>query len=99
MDSRLSWRSEPRQSSLMIEDRDGNGPIQLTNGKKSAMKIAKLSVQNFRGISRGDLWLNGHSVLVGDNNCGKSTLLEAMDLVLGPERLSRRPAIDEHDFF
>ncbi|HHW2553956.1 TPA: ATP-dependent endonuclease, partial [Pseudomonas aeruginosa] len=35
----------------------------------------------------------------GDNNAGKSTLLEAVDLVLGPERLSRRPVIDEHDFY
>lgn len=38
-------------------------------------------------------------MLVGDNNTGKSTVLEAIDLVLGPERLSRRPIIDEHDFY
>jgi len=37
-------------------------------------------------------------VLVGDNNIGKSTVLEAIDLVLGPERLNRRPPVDEHDF-
>jgi putative ATP-dependent endonuclease of OLD family len=37
--------------------------------------------------------------LVGDNNCGKSTVLEAIDLCLGPERLSRHPVIDEHDFY
>jgi energy-coupling factor transporter ATP-binding protein EcfA2 len=41
----------------------------------------------------------GHTVLVGDNNTGKSTILEAIDLVLGPERLSRYPVIDEHDFY
>ena len=29
---------------------------------------------------------------------GKSTVCEALDLVLGPERLFRRPVIDEHDF-
>lgn len=40
-----------------------------------------------------------HAVLVGDNNIGKSSLLEAIDLVLGPERLNRRPVIDEHDFY
>jgi len=36
--------------------------------------------------------------LIGDNNTGKSTVLEALDLVLGPDRLSRRPPVDEHDF-
>lgn len=40
-----------------------------------------------------------HAVLIGDNNTGKTTLLEALDLVLGPDRLNRRPPIDEHDFF
>jgi putative ATP-dependent endonuclease of OLD family len=37
--------------------------------------------------------------LIGDNNTGKSTVLEAMDLVLGPDRLNRTPPIDEHDFY
>jgi len=37
-------------------------------------------------------------LLVGGNNSGKSTVCEALDLVLGPERLGRRPIVDEHDF-
>lgn len=40
-----------------------------------------------------------HGVLIGDNNTGKTTILEALDLVLGPDRLNRQPPIDEHDFF
>lgn len=40
-----------------------------------------------------------HVVFVGDNNTGKSTVLEAIDLVLGPERLQRPSPVDEHDFF
>lgn len=63
------------------------------------MKIAKLKVKNFRGIKRCEIIFQGHTVLVGDNNTGKSTILEAIDLVLGPERLSRYPVIDEHDFY
>lgn len=63
------------------------------------MQIAKLKIKNFRGIKRANLLFNGHTVIVGDNNVGKSTILEAIDLVLGPERLSRYPVIDEHDFF
>lgn len=63
------------------------------------MKVSKLSIQNFRGISRADLVFPNHVVLIGDNNTGKSTVLEALDLVLGPDRADRRPPVDEHDFF
>lgn len=37
--------------------------------------------------------------MVGTNNVGKSTICEALDLVLGPDRLNRFPPIDEHDFY
>lgn len=63
------------------------------------MRISKINIKNFRGILTGEIRLDGHSVLVGDNNSGKSTILEAIDLVLGPERLSSRSPIDEHDFY
>lgn len=62
------------------------------------MRVARVSIKNFRGVLEGSLLLPKHSAFVGDNNIGKSTVLEAIDLVLGPERLSRRPPIDEHDF-
>jgi putative ATP-dependent endonuclease of OLD family len=38
-------------------------------------------------------------VLIGDNNVGKTTVLEALDLVLGPERLNCFPIVGEHDFY
>jgi putative ATP-dependent endonuclease of OLD family len=63
------------------------------------MRISQLTIKNFRGILDGEVRFDGHSVLVGDNNSGKSTVLEAIDLVLGPERLARHSAIDEHDFY
>lgn len=63
------------------------------------MKLARLTIQNFRGISTARLLFPDHAVLIGDNNTGKSTVLEAIDLVLGPERSSRRGAVDEHDFY
>lgn len=63
------------------------------------MRIARLKIQNFRGIESSEILLPTHAVLVGDNNSGKSTVFEAIDLVLGPERLSRHPVVDEHDFF
>lgn len=63
------------------------------------MKIARLQIENFRGIKKSELFFNAHTVLVGDNNVGKSTVLEAIDLTLGPDRLSKYPIIDEHDFY
>jgi putative ATP-dependent endonuclease of the OLD family len=63
------------------------------------MRIAKVSIRNFRGIKTCDLLLPAHAVLIGDNNVGKSTILEAIDLCLGPDRLGRQPPVDEHDFF
>src|SRR3989344_5836870 len=67
--------------------------------RSHSLRIARINIENFRGISKGELLFSGHTVLVGDNNTGKSTVLEAIDLVLGPERLARRPPIDEHDFY
>lgn len=63
------------------------------------MKISKLIIENFRGIKKAELFLPDHVVLIGDNNVGKSTVFEALDLVLGPDRLGRRPVVDEHDFY
>jgi len=63
------------------------------------MEIARLKIENFRGVKKSELLFNSHTVLIGDNNVGKSTILEAIDLTLGPDRLSRFPVIDEHDFY
>ena len=63
------------------------------------MRVVYVDIKNFRGISNGKILLPKHGVLIGDNNTGKTTLLEAIDLTLGPDRLNRQPPIDEHDFF
>ncbi|MDQ0107523.1 putative ATP-dependent endonuclease of OLD family [Chitinophaga terrae (ex Kim and Jung 2007)] len=63
------------------------------------MRIAYLDIKNFRGISSARIYFDGHTVIIGDNNAGKSTIFEAIDLVLGPDRLNRIPVIDEHDFY
>lgn len=63
------------------------------------MRVVKLVIKNFRGIKSADILLPTHGVLIGDNNVGKTTILEALDLVLGPDRLNRTSVIDEHDFY
>ena len=61
--------------------------------------VAQVRIKNFRGIAEGKLTLPGHAVLIGDDNSGKSSVIEAIDLALGPDRTNRTAAIDEHDFY
>jgi putative ATP-dependent endonuclease of the OLD family len=62
------------------------------------MKVVKLSIANFRSIKSAELEFDGHTLLIGPNNVGKSTICEALDLVLGPDRTSRFPPVEEFDF-
>jgi len=62
------------------------------------MQVCRLSMENFRGVSKAVLHFTGHTLLIGGNNVGKSTICEALDLVLGPDRLNRTPPIEEFDF-
>jgi putative ATP-dependent endonuclease of OLD family len=62
------------------------------------MQVRRLKIRNFRGVAEGVVDFAGHTLLVGGNNVGKSTVCEALDLILGPERQYRRPVVDEHDF-
>lgn len=63
------------------------------------MQVARIHIENFRGVKDTTLDFTKHAVLLGDNNTGKTTVLEALDLALGPDRLNRIPPIDEHDFY
>ena len=63
------------------------------------MRVRSLGLANFRSVAEGKVTFPGHTVIIGGNSVGKSTICEALDLLLGPERLSRRSPIDEHDFF
>ncbi len=46
------------------------------------MKLIEVNIENFRGIRSLNLPLDGLTVLIGENNTGKSTVLEAIRLVL-----------------
>lgn len=62
------------------------------------MRVARVHIENFRGIRQALIDFSGTAVLLGDNNTGKSTILEAIELAIGPDRLARSQPIDEHDF-
>lgn len=61
------------------------------------MQLVLLEITNFRGVRTGRIALERHSVLVGPNNCGKTTIIEALALLFGRDRLVR--ALTEHDFY
>lgn len=63
------------------------------------MQISGLKIENFRGIRSADLSFSGHSLLIGANNVGKSTICEALELALGPDRQHRFPVVEEFDFY
>ena len=65
--------------------------------KLTIMRIARLRISGFRGIQSADLQFGPHTVLVGPNNVGKTTVIEALALLLGRDRLLR--SLTEHDFF
>src|SRR3979409_2056913 len=60
------------------------------------MHIVRLTIKGFRGIQSADIVLGRHAVLVGPNNSGKTTIIEALALVFGRDRLVRH--LTEHDF-
>jgi putative ATP-dependent endonuclease of OLD family len=63
------------------------------------VKVVQLKIENFRGIESADLRFVNHALLLGPNNVGKSTICEALDLVLGPDRLHKFPPVEEFDFY
>ena len=60
------------------------------------MQIVQLRVENFRGIREACVAFGPHTVFIGPNNCGKTTLIEALALLLGRDRMVR--TLTEHDF-
>ena len=52
------------------------------------MNICKIDILNFRGIKNASILVSENAVFVSDNNSRKSTLFEAIDLVM--ERILSR---------
>lgn len=62
------------------------------------MKLQKITIQNFRGIKElKDFELKNLSLLVGENGCSKTSILEAINFCLSPYFLSGR--IKHTDFY
>ncbi|MGE0598195.1 MAG: ATP-dependent endonuclease [Dehalococcoidia bacterium] len=62
------------------------------------MLLSKVRIENFRGITTLEIDLDPTTVLIGENNVGKSTVLDALSVCLS-RGLGRRSApFSEYDF-
>jgi energy-coupling factor transporter ATP-binding protein EcfA2 len=59
------------------------------------MHIVRLNISGFHGVRSADIALGRHAVLVGPNNSGKTTIIEALALLFGRDRLVRRLFVDD----
>ena len=63
------------------------------------MHLAKISIENFRGFERIDIDLDTTTVLIGENNTGKSSILEAIRFCLSKPLSRRGNPFEDHDYF
>jgi putative ATP-dependent endonuclease of OLD family len=63
------------------------------------MHVRRLTIERFRGIELLELHPTTRTVLVGPNNAGKSTILEALDMLLHSGLGRPRGAPTEIDYF
>ncbi|GEM_PF-6478247 len=75
-----------------------NSQQQPKSANKTGLLIKRIEIENYRGIRHCILHPQRHNLLVGPNNSGKSSILEAIALVLGSDR-STTAQIVEYDFF
>ncbi|MDA1275512.1 MAG: DUF2813 domain-containing protein [Verrucomicrobia bacterium] len=62
------------------------------------MRLHRIQIDNFRGITSLDLTLGDTTVLIGENNTGKTAVLDAMRFALREVKLRRGCAFDAYDF-
>ncbi len=63
------------------------------------VQIRRVTIERFRGIESLQFHPRASTVLLGPNNAAKSTVLEALDLLLHPGVGRARPAPEEVDYF
>ena len=64
--------------------------------REAADVLERIEIVGFRGINRLSLMLDDNTLLLGENAWGKSSLLDALTLLLAPEQKLYR--FEAHDF-
>lgn len=62
------------------------------------MFLEKIDITNFRGIRRLSIKLDETTVLIGENNTGKSTILEALQFCLSRSLTRKGSIFSEYDY-
>lgn len=63
------------------------------------MFLSRIKIENFRNFHKLDVYLSPSTVVVGENNVGKSNLLLALRLVLDPRLPDSARQLREEDFW
>jgi len=63
------------------------------------MYLSRIEIENFRGIRSARIDFGETTVLIGENDSGKTTLLEAICLILSPRPESKSIFFRPQDFF
>ncbi len=67
---------------------------------RHVMFISNVSISNFRNFSEFNVSLNeGLSIILGENNCGKSNFLEALNLIFNTNYSLRKRILEQEDFW
>ncbi|WP_089612214.1 AAA family ATPase [Dehalobacterium formicoaceticum] len=51
-----------------------------------SISLTNIRVNNFRSLENIDLTINKTNIIIGQNNCGKSNLLKAINIAFGNVR-------------
>ena len=62
------------------------------------MKLREIKLQNFRNLVDIDIPISDTTILVGENNSGKTALIDALKIALPYNITSRKPPFDEYDY-
>lgn len=62
------------------------------------MKIRTITIENFRGIRKAEVRLDDVTVLIGENNSGKTTVLDAIRLCLARQAPRKGSQFEDYDY-
>lgn len=62
------------------------------------MHLKQIQIKNFRGIKELTLPLDSLCILIGENNSGKSSILDALQICLSKSLSNKRQLFDDYDY-
>ena len=62
------------------------------------MRLRKIAIQNFRGLNKIELDLDDTTVLIGENNTGKTSILDAIRIGLGRTYSRKSATFEDYDY-